>query len=167
MNGKNKYYRVNNSNTVIMNVEHMYCELIDNMVTMYNQQTPSSLPQALKMFKYTMQRIRNRDWCQGGANKYLGEDIQRMVHGNKKVDLAKRQGLKRDHMAETYNEKVDNVEYNNNPVEKNHHVRVEIRSMKELDEFLDDIVAADKAKDGVYYERANKKKNTHGRNFVK
>jgi hypothetical protein len=150
-----------------MKVENMYCVLIDNDVTMYNQSTPSSLPQALSMFKYSMQRQGNRDWPRGGASGYLGEDIHRLAHGDNAVDLAKAHGLQRDHQAETYNEKLCNTDYNHNPVEKNHHVRVEIRDAKQLDEFLDDIVKADNNSDGVYYDKHQKRKDNHGRKFVK
>lgn len=165
-NGVNRYYHVRKSNTVIFNVENMYCILIDYKVkSAVGGNKKICLPIALSACRYTMQNCHGRDWCRNGKCT-IGEVIHRLVNGNLMIDLAKQNGYQEDHRTETFNEKICNTQYGPNPVEASHQVRVEIKTQKELNEFLDDLIAAEKAKNGVYYDKIKKARVKRNRQFV-
>lgn len=160
----NKYYHVKESNTVIFHVEYSFCVLID-YIFFASPEEKVYIPLQLAKNIYHMNHYSGRDWCRSG-NNYLGYSIYKLIYGQEYIDMKRSQGLTFDHMAETYNEKLFNTEFNTNAVEHSHQVKVDIKEMMELNLLLDDIIMADINHNGVYYDKKVKKRKKNGRGFV-
>ena len=164
-NGCNAYYHVVQTNTVIFNVENMYCIILDYEVESALDNKKLCLPRTLSTCRFRMQNMHGRDWCKKG-NVTIGEIIHRLVYGDQMIEMLKQSGDQEDHQAETYNEKICNTQYCDNPVEASHRVCVEIKNQDELNQFLDDLIDADENDEGIYYNKGQKQRTKKGRKFV-
>lgn len=165
--GKNKYYWVIGTNTVIMLVEDSHCILVDYSAYIFKEGKEGILPYVLMQYDYHINRQGNRDYVVRGARQRISYDIQETIYGVQQVNSWKKQGWTVDHGCETYNEKAEHTKYKE--VNKNngsHRVRVEINTHKALNDFLDDVFTSERGHNGVYYDKFSRRKNRRGRKFV-
>lgn len=169
-NDCNKYFLVEDTNTVILHVEDSFCILLDYEVDNW-QNEKCNLPKMLSTVKYLVYQLATnkigrttRDWVRYGSSDYIGYDIHKLVYGEHTVKLRRSQKLTLDHEAETYDERTKNTTFSKNPIEKSHRTRVYIKSEEELDTFISDIVANEGVNDGIYFDKVIKRKKKFRKN---
>lgn len=165
-NGLNTYFKIKNSNTVIVNVEDDYCVLCDYCY----EKNQINLCDKLERFRFTMQVTKGntkneRAYVKCGT-QYFHEYIHRIAYGDDFVDECKSRGLSLDHLAETYDHRLSHTVYNENMRRKSHRVQLNIRTSKELAVLISDIRNTEAQKTGLYFDIAKEKVNGRNRGFV-
>lgn len=161
-NGSNCYYHVDGTNTVIVHIEEGLCILCDNSIAGCSK----TLPEQLSAIHFTMQKVSKIERCVAVARGItFYETIQRLVHGNDVVDIAKNSGLSLDHKCETYDNRISHTSYCENKGRKSHKVRVYIQCKMELEAFLKDIRNAETKNEGIYFD-SDEQKVVRKRHFV-
>ncbi len=132
---ENKYYLVEDTNTVLMHVEEGFCILTDYKVGDKN------LVELMQRKHYAVYQNNGRDWIKNSAtSRLIGYDIKEFVTGQS----GRPQGMTLDHLAETFNEKEKNKKFSNNNVNGgSHRVKVVIKSCKELKDLIEKILEND------------------------
>lgn len=138
----NKYFLVENTNTVLMHVEEGFCILCDYMVD------EKVLPILMKNAHYAVYQSAGRDWIKNSATgQLIGYDIKEFVTGQS----GRPQGMTLDHMAETFNEMEKNKEFSTDNInEGSHRIQVKISTEEDLDDLIDKIIENDGKPGGIF-----------------
>uniref|UniRef100_UPI004056CC48 hypothetical protein n=1 Tax=Acetatifactor sp. TaxID=1872090 RepID=UPI004056CC48 len=138
----NKYYLVEDTNTVLLHVEEGFCILTDYMVGEKN------LAQLMQQEHYAVYQCNGRDWIKNSAtSRLVGYDIKEFVTGQS----SRPQGMTLDHQAETFNEMEKNKSFSTNNVNGgSHRVKVVIDSVEGLEELIAKIKENDGKSGGLF-----------------
>ena len=170
-NRDNVYYKVLETNSVIMHVEDGFCILTEDRVQVYDKDNQCSLPVMLSAFHYGVYQIqrmnKKRDWVKRDDKNTIGNDTRTIIHGETAVTMARAQGMTLDHGAETWNEQSKHGSFKVDNRGKSHRVCVDIRTQEDLNAFLDDIITYGGTNDGIYFDTETGKRTDRGRKFVK
>ena len=166
-NGENKFFLVENTNSVIFHIRDQYCILVDYII----ENTLIILPNELKKYKFYISRQvtedkNPRDWTKTGS-KYIHYLIREIVYGCNYVRIFRNLNCTINHEAETYDERLKNSRFvTSDKNRKSHRLIVDIKTMGDLDDFIDDIQQNEGVDDGIYFDKQNEKKRKT-RPFVK
>lgn len=132
----NKYYLVEDTNTVLLHVEEGFCILTDYMVGEKN------LAELMQQEHYAVYQYNGRDWVRNSATcRLVGYDIKEFVTGQS----GRPAGMTLDHEAETFNEMEKNKTFSSTNInEGSHRVKVVINT----DEGLQQLIQKIKDNDG-------------------
>ena len=165
---ENRFYLVKDTNTVIFHVVRGYAVLVDYIV---DRKKIINLPCELSKYPFhisiTAAKDKNqRDWVKTG-NANISYIIRDIIHGTWYTKLNRKFKRTINHEAETYDERLKNSRFvSKDKNRKSHRVRVEIKTMEDLDDFIDDIQQNEGVDDGIYFDKQNEKKRK-SRHFVK
>ena len=139
---ENKYYHVDNTNTVLMHVEEGFCILCDHILNEKN------LPILMKNAHYAVYQSAGRDWIKNSATgQLIGYDIKEFVTGHS----GRPQGMTLDHKAETFNEMEKNKQFSpDNINEGSHRIQVKIGTEDDLKDLIDKIIQNDGKPGGIF-----------------
>lgn len=138
----NKYYLVDKTNTVLMQVEDEFCILCDYIVDEKN------LPIVMKNAHYAVYQSNGRDWIKNSATgQLIGYDIKEFVTGQS----GRPQGMTLDHVAETFNEMEKNKQFKTDNInEGSHRIQVKISTEDDLNVLIDKIIQNDGKPGGIF-----------------
>lgn len=138
----NKYYLVEETNTVLLHVEEGFCILTDYMVGEKN------IAELMQQEHYAVYQYNNRDWVKNSATgRLIGYDIKEFVTGQS----GRPKGMTLDHLAETFNEMEKNKVFSSNNInEGSHRVKVVIKTEAGLQQLIDKIKVNDGQSGGLF-----------------
>jgi hypothetical protein len=142
-NRENMYYRVKNTNTVLLHIEDDFCVLTDYVINGNN------LVQKMQQEHYGVYQLARRDWVKNSAtSRAIGYDIKIILHGIG----CRKSGMTLDHEDATFDEreKVKSFSYSNFN-DGSHRVCVSICTQGGLNQFIDRLIQNDSSPKGLYF----------------
>ncbi|MCR5836427.1 MAG: hypothetical protein K6G88_07965 [Lachnospiraceae bacterium] len=150
-NGENVYYNVIGTNTCIMHVEQCFCILTTYLTKTFKDVEDVNLAWMMSANRYGVYQLPcGRDIVRNTlTRRSVGYDILEMVYGNG----VRTRGTTQEHYVETWNEKMENIAFITDNVNRgSHRVKVEIYTIEDLEELIDRIKKMDGKRGWLYPE---------------
>lgn len=163
-NWYNNYYNITGTNTCIAHIEQGFCILTSYLTDTYSDNQQVNLPKMLSLNRYGVYQTRaRRDVIKNTTtSRNIGYDILEMVYGNG----IKTAGKTQEHYAETWNEKLENIDMiEDNINHGSHKIKIEINDEDDLRDLISRIERCD-GKRGWLYPKLIKKKTLLSTNYT-